>query len=118
MSRRREQVRAWQGWAGAALGPFSWALHLNASFVIAHWFCDTPSWVLHGITATTALVAAVGTALSWQARRRTAERDGADAQRSLASARFVATLGVMIGLLSTTGILVGGLPPFFLEPCR
>lgn len=118
MSAPREQLREWQGWGGVLLGPLAWALHLNVSFAIAHWFCDASSLVLHGITAVAALLAATGTALSWQGRRHFSADEPEDAPRAFARARFVATLGVLIGVLSLAGIIVEGLPAFFMEPCR
>lgn len=97
--------------AFAALGaPAAWAAHLGFSYLLVpescRWGTDL---VLHLVTVAAALVAVAATVTASRVLRGAGDD---------ASARFVGVGGVAVGLLFLAAVLVEGLLPFLLDPCR
>lgn len=95
----------------ATLGaPAAWAAHLGLSYLIVPESCRWGTTVgLHLVTLTMAVTGVVATLLAGRVLRHA----GDDAVE-----RFVGSTGLVVGVLFTVAILVGGLPVWLVDPCR
>lgn len=105
-------------WAGWGLPVLAWMLHLNASYLLVGWVCETGRvQVLHGVTLGCLLVAIAGVLIAWRnwhvAGRQWPDGSGGPRMRS----RFMGALGVFMGLLFTAIVAAQGLPNFLVPPC-
>jgi hypothetical protein len=121
-------------WYGFLVGPVAWSLHLLLTYPLVPQLCPHGlDWLLHVITAVTALACVVGVVLAWQAWNRLKEqgpRAGADpaaardaawevggrGRLSASRARFMALGGIVLSGFFAVVIVIEGLPPFF-GPC-
>ncbi|MBX3001225.1 MAG: hypothetical protein KF893_22080 [Caldilineaceae bacterium] len=107
-------------WFSALGGPLAWVLHNVGSYFVATVLCSVPGQelLLHALTVVLALVA-LGTALvGWRIRSRLKEMDWLDEYRiSKGRAYFMASYGVISGILFWAVILAEGIPGFLIEPC-
>lgn len=102
-------------WAGWLLGPGSWALHENLSYVLVPWVCGTGNlWTLHLTTLVTLAVAIATGALSWHGFQKLRSHSGSSRVRSR---RFLALGGLILCAFSAVGIVVEGIPNFVIDPC-
>lgn len=113
-------------WFGLLGGAAAWSAHLLASYPSVRVACAAGGeWLLHGITAVTALVAASATAVAWREWRAAGSDGGlgsgvqpaSTAGPDLGRVRFMAGLGTLLSLLFFVVTVVEGLPVFFADPC-
>lgn len=124
-------MRGFALWFGLFGGMAMWIVHLGGSYAAVPWVCGTGRvWVLHLITAGTALVAGAATAAGVLRMRAVARRnpgasdvDGAsawsdDPPRALRTEGFLALSGILMSGFFLALILFEGLPLLFqADPC-
>ncbi len=103
---------------GILAGPFAWAIHLMASYVLVAFVCGR-EWeiVLHLITLMTAAITAVAGWLAWRQWQGLRTQEEQAAQHSLRRRRFMALFGVLNSALFVFVIMAEGIPVFFLSTC-
>jgi heme/copper-type cytochrome/quinol oxidase subunit 2 len=107
-------------WAGLALGPVAWAVHLQLVYAASQQACqgDLAFVALHVMSAACLATAIVGGLLSfslWRHERFTAPSqydEGSTARR-----RFMSVEGVMSGTLFSIVIVAQWVALFYLSPC-
>jgi hypothetical protein len=117
--RPAEPISLFTLWFSALAGPLAWILHNVGSYGLATVICF-PGQVLflHLVTAVTALISLAAAVVGWRSRARLQELEWPDKSRiSLQRAHFMATFGLISGLLFLVIILVEGIPNFYIEPC-
>lgn len=116
-------------WYGIAAPTAAWAAHGLSGFLIANGTCSdgTASWgalpaggvraLLLVLTAAFLAVAISGALVSWRTWRGLAAGDPAERPPGEGRAEYMAVAGVLVGIVFSLGILLGGLPMIALGVC-
>jgi hypothetical protein len=107
-------------WIGVLAPPVAWALQMGVNYALVPMLCEAR----HGATAVhltslvALLLALVGLWLTWRHWRQSgggwAAPDDSPAQRT----RFIALMGLMLGVLLLATMLMQGLPSLWVPPCE
>jgi Zn-dependent protease len=109
-------------WVGVVTGPIAWATHLLLSSEVEELGCasavrelgfDAESFIVAETLGLAALTLAAGV-ISYGHLRRVRRNDATPGGR----ATWIATAGVLTSIVFLVIILLGLLPPAFLESCR
>jgi hypothetical protein len=103
-------------WAGIAAGPCAWGVNTVLNYALLPWTCTHGTTVAMPVSVILALIALAGTAGSWIRWRRLPMSD-INAPESRMPDRFLAGLGVLLGILFATVILTQGSATFVLGSC-
>lgn len=112
---RRQLLAQWAGWG---LPVLAWFTHLNASYLLVGWVCESGAVAaLHAVSAACLLAAALGVAIAWRHWRAVGSEwpDGRGGARL--RSRFMAATGVLMGALFCAIIVAQALPNFMVPPC-
>ena len=109
----------WELWIGLLAAPVAWLLHLQISYLLAAFTCDTGwEFMKHVVTLLTLVFAAVGGWIAWCSWQRTGrEWPKKDEGGVLGRSRFMAASGVALSALFFLVIIAEGIPNFFLDAC-
>lgn len=91
-------------WAGSIAGPAAWALSTQASYSWATLSCDAGARSSTFLTIALALLSLAGAFFSWRALR-AIDISPAQPPRTPRTKRFVAGMGIGMGILFSIGIL-------------
>lgn len=105
-------------WAGALAGPLAALTQLQVNYALVRWACDRGiEWSLHVVALVALLVTLAAALLSWRNWWRAGggfEDGGAGV---LPRSRFMALVGLMLGLLSALVVVAQWIPVFLYNPC-
>jgi hypothetical protein len=105
-------------WTGILAGLIAWAMQLEASYALVHWTCTSQRVEIYlVISAVALLITAGGAAISWTALQRASDAP-MDAGSERARARFMAVLGLSLGLLAAIAIVAAAIPPWVVDACH
>jgi hypothetical protein len=104
-------------WAGVLLGPAAWALHLQASYMLATFACEDVWRITFHVTALVTLALALAGAYIGRANWRASRRTGPEGLR-VDRSRFMALSGIVLSLFFALVIVAQWIPTLFIEPCR
>jgi len=93
-------------WAGMLAGPAAWAISTQLNYALVDWQCRHQLPIIPFAALCLILLALVGLALSWRARKRQSDTE-----------RFVAMIGVLMAALFATVILMQGVASLILDEC-
>ena len=107
-------ARAWYALVAPIL---LWAVHIVGEAALIPLACEHGSlhWLLHGLTAATAVATAGAMAVSWTFVR--TGRDDEAAGTVIGRTRFLGMLGLVIGAANLALILLEGSYVLFIKPC-
>jgi hypothetical protein len=104
-------------WFGLLAGATAWAIHLEAEFVLAPWYCERHAiWPLHLVTLlllALTFMAGMTSIAQWRKSPRTHEYLEGRADR----ARFMAVLGALLNVLFFLLIFAEWIPVLVVDPC-
>jgi hypothetical protein len=103
----------WSSVAGFFIAPAAWALHQQASYIIAPAFCRHSLIVIPILTLTAVIVMLIGGLISWRSFNARPVGEPAFAP----TRRFVAGLSLLFTALFLLAILMQGAAAFFLNGC-
>jgi hypothetical protein len=104
-------------WAGLALGPGAWALNTQLNYSLVPWTCGHATNLALPISAALAIVAFVGTFVSWRAWSSLPSDGSFEASETRQPHRFLAGIGIALGTLFGLIILMQGLASLILDEC-
>ena len=105
-------------WFGMLAAPASWYLHLNVSYALVRWVCETGDvWLLHLTTVVALAVATAALLVAWRSWRRLGEPLLAAGSGTIGRSRFMALGGLAISSFFTLVLIVAWVPSFLIEPC-
>jgi hypothetical protein len=108
-TRRRAVV-----WSAFLAGPLAWFALLQTNYALVHWACATGHAAVIRLLPVGALaIAAAAVVASWRASRTSPPEDGTP----VGATRFLASLGMALGVLFVLVIVATLLPTFVLPPC-
>ena len=106
-----------QLWAGVLLGPIAWILDEGLSYSLEQHACSTGHfYVLHVFTVVTLIIASSGVAIAWRQLTvigGSSKEDG----RTLDRSRWMARLGIALGIGFAVVIIALAVPKVLLNPC-
>ncbi len=105
-------------WLAALAGPFAWALHEQASYMLTPSACDARAHViLHLVTLAALLIAGAGGAVAWR-RWKAAPAGSTEKGDPVASRiRFMALAGLTLCVFCALIILAAEVPNLVLGVC-
>ena len=105
-------------WLPVLAGPFSWALHEQASYMLTPSACDAGSHLmLHLITLGTLLIALAGAALAWSRWKAFPEGSTEKGDPEGSRIRFMALSGLGLCVTFALIILAAEIPNWVLRVC-
>ena len=106
-------------WIGVLGPPAVWGLQMQINYGLVPRLCSThANWLMHLCSVVGLLLAAIATAFAWrQFTRLRHEEPGARGDQWAAWPRFMAVLGLMVGLMFCLLIVAQAIPGFLINPC-
>jgi hypothetical protein len=115
----KEGAGPWRLWAGVLAGPLAMLIQLQVNYALVLWACAAGrEWALHLVTLLALLITIAGGLLSWRNWRRAGavwEDEGAGV---LPRCRFMAAVGILVGILFALVIVAQWIPIFMYGPCQ
>lgn len=108
-----------QLWFGVAAGPIAWSVQLLVNYGFASAFaCELGwTWLIYSVTLVAAAITLAGAIVAWRAWNVRGEDAGSALKGIKSRQGFMAALGFSISLLTLTGIVLNGVPPFVIGVC-
>ena len=98
------------------LGPASWVLHLNVSYMLVPESCDRGSkLMLHVVTIACIGLALVAAAIAWRIRMQCIDEASPELWKD--RTRWVATMATILSLFIVVVIVAQQIPNFMLRSC-
>jgi uncharacterized membrane protein len=103
--------------AGVLLGPIAWILDEGLSYSLEQHSCSTGHvYILYVISAVSLLIALCGIAIAW--RQLSLVRSGSEEGGTIRDrSRWMARLGIALGIGFAVVIVALAVPKFLLNPC-
>jgi Na+/proline symporter len=112
-------VGAAELWAGVLAGPIAMLVELQTNYALVLWACGAGrEWALHLVALVALLVTVAGGLLSvrnWRRMGAVWEDGGAGV---VPRSRFMAVLGMLVGVLFALVIIAQWIPIFIYGPCQ
>lgn len=106
-------------WLGMLAAPLAWALHEQASYMMAETACAQESHLLlHLATLGTLLIALAGGAIAWNRWKREPESSTEKGNAQASRVRFMALSGLVMSGWFALVILATWIPNLILGPCQ
>jgi uncharacterized membrane protein len=106
-------------WAGVLLAPLAFLSHLQVNYTLTQKLCPGGRTLpLHVMTLVFLLITALGCLIAWRSWRRVGKGLPDDAEDKQTRVRFLAVVGMMLGLLSFLIIIAQWIPQFIFDPCQ
>jgi uncharacterized membrane protein len=106
-----------QLWAGVLLGPIAWTLDEGLSYSLEQHACSTGHfYVLYVLTVVTLILALSGSAISWRQLTIIGKRSE-EGGNILDRSRWMARLGIALGIGFAVVIIALAVPKVLLNPC-
>jgi hypothetical protein len=106
-------------WYGVLVGPFAWALDLEASYMMVQTACDSRQpLLLHLASLVTLLACLAGLLVSWRAWTRLAGEEGSSTSRGTPTGsrqRFMAASGIVLSIGFSLVIVATEIPNLLLS---
>jgi hypothetical protein len=107
-------LRLGTSWGGLLSGPLAWALSTQLNYALVPWQCNRQVPVVFPLALLLAVFSLLGGALSWRAKR---QGSAFKPERTRATERFVADLGILAALLFALVIVMQGSAALILDEC-
>lgn len=104
-------------WAGLVLGPAAWGLNTQLNYSLVPWTCGHQANLVAPVAAVLAIVAFAGAFVSWRAWREVPAQGSVDAPESHQPPRFLAGIGLTLGILFGLIIVMQGLASLIVSEC-
>jgi hypothetical protein len=113
-----EQTRLSVLWFGILAGPMAMLIQLQANYALELLACDLrQKWFLHLVALLALVISASSALLSWSAWRRAGSSWEEDGDGGIPRIRFMAGIGILMGVLFSLTIIAQWIPIFIYSPC-
>lgn len=106
-------------WIGMLAPPLAWALHLQTSYSLAYFLCDTGwEFTLHVVGAVSLSIVIVAGVIAWRSWRLAGPTWEARGGRPVDRSRFMAASGVLLSVFFFLTVVAQWIPTLLISPCH
>jgi hypothetical protein len=107
-------------WAGILAPPLAMLSQLQINYALVLWACGGPGreWVLHLVALLALAVTVLGGLLSWRNWRMTGAGFEDEGAGVIPRSRFMAVVGILLGVLLSLVVIAQWIPIFIYGPCQ